>query len=84
MRAEVVAEKAVEGALRYLKTEAPVGEHLADQLLIPLALAGGGCFVTGTHFLHKTTNVEIIKKFLDVDITATPAANRGWTIDVRS
>jgi RNA 3'-terminal phosphate cyclase (ATP) len=81
--AETVAEKAVKEAQEYLKTEAPVGEHLADQLLIPLALSGGGSFVTGSLSLHTTTNIEIIKKFLDVDITATQAANGLWTIDVR-
>ncbi len=46
VRAETVAEKAVEEAIAYLKTEAPVGEHLADQLLIPLALVGGRSFST--------------------------------------
>ena len=84
LRAEKVAEEAVEEALVYLKTEAPVGEHLADQLLVPLALAGGGSFSTGSLSLHTTTNIEIIKKFLDVEITATPAANGVWTIDIRS
>jgi RNA 3'-terminal phosphate cyclase (ATP) len=48
---------------------APVGEHLADQLLIPLALAGGGSYVTGQPSLHTTTNIEVIKKFLAVEIT---------------
>jgi RNA 3'-terminal phosphate cyclase (ATP) len=84
LRAEVVASEASEEALSYLKTEAPVGEHLADQLLIPLALAGGGSFVTGSLSLHTTTNIEIIKKFLDVEIITTPAMNGLWTIEVRS
>jgi RNA 3'-terminal phosphate cyclase (ATP) len=47
VRAEVIAEQAADEALDYLKTEAPVGPHLADQLLIPLALASGGSFATG-------------------------------------
>ena len=80
--AETVALKAVEEAQEYLKTEAPVGEHLADQLLIPLALSRGGSFVTGSLSLHTTTNIKIIKKFLDVDITAAQAANGLWTINV--
>jgi RNA 3'-terminal phosphate cyclase (ATP) len=81
--AEVVAEKAVEEALSYLKTDAPVGEHLADQLLIPLALAGGGSFATGSFSLHTMTNIEIVKRFLNVEITATQRANTVWFIDVR-
>jgi RNA 3'-terminal phosphate cyclase (ATP) len=47
---------------------APVGEHLADQLLLPLALAGGGRYLTGPLSLHATTNVETIRKFLEVRI----------------
>ncbi len=84
VRAETVAEQAVEEAQKYLETEAPVGEHLADQLLIPLALSGGGSFITGSLSLHTTTNIEIIRKFLDVDITAAPATNGTWTVDVHS
>jgi RNA 3'-terminal phosphate cyclase (ATP) len=84
VRAENIAEKAVEEALSYLKTEAPVGEHLADQLLIPMALAGGGSFATASFSLHTSTNIEIIKKFLDVDITANQRANGVWVIDVRA
>ncbi|MDQ3906894.1 MAG: RNA 3'-terminal phosphate cyclase, partial [Acidobacteriota bacterium] len=47
LRAEVVAERAVAEVENYLASGAPVGEHLADQLLIPLALTGGGSYVTG-------------------------------------
>lgn len=64
--AEVVAERAAKEIRRYLKTGAPVGEHLADQLLIPLALASGGSFVTGELSLHATTNMRVVERFLDV------------------
>jgi RNA 3'-terminal phosphate cyclase (ATP) len=84
LRAEVVAERAAEEAQAYLATGAPVGEHLADQLLLPLALAGGGSFVTGPLSLHTTTNIEVIKKFLRVEITATPLANGTWSVEVGS
>jgi RNA 3'-terminal phosphate cyclase (ATP) len=83
VRAEVIAERAADEALRYLKTGAPVGEHLADQLLIPLALGRGGSFVTATLSLHTKTNIEIIKQFLDVEITTTQTSNGSWTINVR-
>jgi RNA 3'-terminal phosphate cyclase (ATP) len=69
VRAETVAARAVAEAQRYLATDAPVGEHLADQLLIPLALAGGGSYLTGPLSLHTTTNIEIVKKFMPVEIT---------------
>jgi RNA 3'-terminal phosphate cyclase len=42
--AEVIAGRASDEALRYLQTDAPVDEHLADQLLIPLTLGKRGSF----------------------------------------
>jgi RNA 3'-terminal phosphate cyclase (ATP) len=82
VRAETVAERAIREAERYLALGAPVGEHLADQLLIPLVLAGGGSYLTGPLSLHTTTNIEIIKKFLDVDITAEMLSDEMWRIEV--
>ena len=40
--AEAVAQHALTEAKDYLASGAPVGNHLADQLILPLALAGGG------------------------------------------
>src|SRR5690606_30294829 len=66
--AERVASEAAQAMARYWHSGAPVGEHLADQLLVPLALAGEGRFVTMAPSSHTSTNIEIIKKFVDVDI----------------
>ncbi len=82
VRAETVAELAADEALRYLESAAPVGEHLADQLLIPLALARGGSFLTLRPSLHTTTNIEVIRKFLDIPIEAAPVDDDRWRIDV--
>ena len=67
--AENVAEKAVREMREYLKTCVPVGEHLADQLLLPLALAGSGSYRTLPLRLHARTQVELISEFLDVRIS---------------
>jgi RNA 3'-terminal phosphate cyclase (ATP) len=40
--AETVADGAIDEIRAYIATDAPIGVHLADQLLIPLALAGAG------------------------------------------
>jgi RNA 3'-terminal phosphate cyclase (ATP) len=82
VRAETVAEQAAIEATGYLATGAPVGEHLADQLLIPLALAGGGSYITGPPSLHTTTNIEIIQKFLDVEIKSAPVRDGVWRIEI--
>lgn len=64
--AERVAGKVVDELREYLVSNAPVGEHLADQLLLPMALAGGGSFRTLKISRHAQTNIEIIGKFLPV------------------
>jgi RNA 3'-terminal phosphate cyclase (ATP) len=69
LRAEKVAGRLVADVRSYLADGAPVGRRLADQLLIPLALAGGGSFRTGPLSLHTETNIDVIKLFLDVAIT---------------
>ncbi len=65
---ELVADEAIEAARAYLAWGVPVGEHLADQLMVPFALAaqrGAACsFATGRLSLHATTNTEIIGRFL--------------------
>lgn len=49
---------------KYQKSSAPIGEHLADQLLLPLALIGGGTYRTVSISKHFETNVLIIQMFL--------------------
>ena len=64
--AEDVAADAAEQARTYLHSNAAVGEHLADQLLLPLALAGEGSFSAVSLNLHAKTNMEVIRRFLPV------------------
>ena len=66
--AETVAERAVAEVQRYLAAGVPVGAHLADQLLVPFALAGGGAFRTLALSRHATTNLDVIRAFLRVDV----------------
>ncbi len=68
---EQVAHEAVTEVREYLKSGAPVGEHLADQLLLPLALAGRGSFLTTRLTRHATTNIDVIRHFVDVAIETT-------------
>ncbi|WP_110922717.1 RNA 3'-terminal phosphate cyclase [Psychrobacter fozii] len=54
---------------RYLfKTDALVDEYLTDQLLLPLALSGGGEFTARIISQHTETQAWLIKQFLPVDI----------------
>lgn len=66
--AEAVAMRTVKIARRLLAGEAAIEPHLADQLLLPMALAGGGSFTTLKPSSHTRTNIEIIRRFVDVPI----------------
>jgi RNA 3'-terminal phosphate cyclase (ATP) len=87
VRAEAVANKAVDQARAYLAAGVPVGPHLADQLLVPMAMAaaqGAGRFRTVAPTRHTTTNIEVIQKFMDVAMTVARAEQDRdvWEITV--
>jgi RNA 3'-terminal phosphate cyclase (ATP) len=80
--AETVAKGVVREVREYLDAEVPVGRHLADQLLIPMALSGGGRFRTLPPSEHTRTNVETLRHFLDVPIASEEIAPGVWEIRV--
>ncbi len=80
--AETVARKACKEAKEYLALEVPVGHYLADQLLLPLAMAGKGSFKTMPPSRHTLTNIEVIRKFLDININCQPLDGRVWQVTV--
>jgi len=80
VRAEKVGAKAAKQVQRYLEIGAPVGPYLADQLLVPMALAGAGCFRTGRPSKHTLTNLEVIRRFLDVDFILRQVTESCWEI----
>jgi RNA 3'-terminal phosphate cyclase (ATP) len=84
VRAETVAERALTSIREYIALDAPVGRHLADQLLLPMALGSGGSFRTGPLTRHCATNIEIIRQFLDVDIRSEPLEDGTVRVAVRS
>lgn len=82
LRAERVAAEACRQAQRYLDAGVAVDEHLADQLLLPMALAGGGAFSTTRPSAHFLSNAALIEKFLPVEITQTAETDSEWQIVV--
>jgi RNA 3'-terminal phosphate cyclase (ATP) len=62
-----VISEVVDLAKDFLASGAAVDRFLADQLLIYMAISKAGCCTTNELTDHLTTNMEIIKKFLDVD-----------------
>ena len=84
VKAERVAARVVQEAKRYLDANVPVGEHLADQLLLPLALAGHGSFTTTKPSRHTETNIEVIGKFFDdIVVSTTQLDGSAWRFDIK-
>ena len=81
--AEEVALAVVKEVKAYLAHGVPVGEHLADQLLLPLALAGGGRFRATPLSLHSTTNIQVIQRFVDFPVSVTPIQAEDGPVEVR-
>lgn len=80
--AEAVAEVAVEHTRRFLAAGVPVGEHLADQLVLLAALAKPGSQVrTVSPSLHTTTNVEVVNHFLGAGTMLLEERDDGWWIE---
>lgn len=62
--AEHLAKAAAGRMAGYMRSAAFAGPYLADQLLLPFALAGGGRFSTVKPSQHSLTAAEIISHFL--------------------
>lgn len=75
--AEQVAGALVKEARAYQASEGALGQHLADQWMLPLALAvverGGAASFTCTELTeHATTNIGVIERFLPVRFDVVP------------
>ncbi|MHC5057934.1 MAG: RNA 3'-terminal phosphate cyclase [Planctomycetota bacterium] len=83
VKAEKVAEGAASRARRYMAAAVPVGRYLADQLLVPFAMAGGGAYRTVAPSEHTRTNAEVIGKFLDVNVAIEEEGKGAWRVEVK-
>lgn len=66
LKAEKVGSSAAKQILEELKSGASVDEHLSDQLIPYLALAGSGSFTTRVLSSHTKTNIWVVEQFFDV------------------
>tara|TARA_B100000446_G_scaffold61867_1_gene58325 strand:+ start:21401 stop:22453 length:1053 start_codon:yes stop_codon:yes gene_type:complete len=80
--AERVAGRAIRDMKRYLEAGVPVGEYLADQLVLPMALGRGGRFRTLKPSQHLLTNVEVIEAIAGVEIVLTESGDDDWSVVV--
>lgn len=68
LRAEVVAETLAKTVKHYVDANVPIGEYLADQILLPMALGRGGSYRTLAPSNHTRTQAEVIRMFLGTNI----------------
>ena len=70
--AEQIARNTARAAKQYLSNDAPVGEYLADQLMMPMGLAASqgkvSVFRTRELSMHSQTHVNVLKAFLPIRI----------------
>ncbi|BCR06754.1 ribosomal subunit interface protein [Desulfuromonas versatilis] len=81
--AERVADEAVDALERFLGSGGAIDEHLADQLLLPLALAEGRSELrTARVTEHLLTNAWVIRQFLPADIVIEEAPGRAGLVRI--
>jgi len=82
--ADKVAEAAVGDLLTFLDNGAAVDYHLADQLLLPMAIARGRSTFTVDKLSHHTlTNITLLREWLAVEITVTGDVNQPGSVTVQ-
>jgi RNA 3'-terminal phosphate cyclase (ATP) len=81
--AEAVAKQVIDEVRSYLASDGAVGGHLADQLLVPMALAGGGTFTTSEVTPHTRTNAEVIGRFLPVETDIGMRGGNAHTVTMK-
>lgn len=82
---EQVADEACRDLLAHHAGRAPVDEHLADQLLLPLALAAGRSeFHAARVTPHLLTNAHVIRQFIPAGIEVNGSEGAPGAITIRS
>ncbi|WP_237060295.1 RNA 3'-terminal phosphate cyclase [Microbulbifer sediminum] len=82
LSSERVAGRAVKEFNRYMEAGVPVGEHLADQLLLPMVLGRGGRFRTLAPSQHLLTNIDVIRQLTGMEISVRKESGHAWIVSV--
>jgi RNA 3'-terminal phosphate cyclase (ATP) len=83
VRAEAVAGAVADQVEAYLGSDVPVGPHLADQLVMLLALAGGGSFRTLAPTGHARSQLALVSRFLGPVVAAAEEGAGIWRFEAR-
>ena len=81
--ADKVAEAAVADLMSFIDNGAAVDSHLADQLLVPMALAHGRSTFTTDHLTrHTMTNIALLRQWLNVKIAVSDKSDQPCKVSI--
>lgn len=83
VQAERIAKHLSAQVKLFLQTCTMVDEYLADQLLVPMAIAKNGSFTTTKPSSHTLTNIMVINDILGCSIQAIPLGKSVWKIEYK-
>lgn len=82
-KAEKVGEEAAHSVIDYLSAEAFLDHHLADQIILYLAIAEGeSSFSTSCITDHILTNLQVIQKFLEMTCSIKGEQGKPGTVSI--
>ena len=83
---KTVAHRVMNAVRKYVKTGAPVGAHLSDQLAVPIvAFAAEARYVKGKDTPHETTNWDVVRAFVPgLQLARTDLGNGRTAVSVRA
>ncbi|MCA9003086.1 MAG: RNA 3'-terminal phosphate cyclase [Planctomycetes bacterium] len=77
-----LASRLASQARRSLAGNCPVEEHLADQLMLPMALLAGGRYRASRLSLHSHTNADVINQFVPGTVELDELGPRGFGVRI--
>lgn len=81
--AETVADAAADQAIAFRAAKSPVDPHAADQIVLPLALSPDASeYRTSAIDRHLTTNIDVIRRFVDRDISCEGAEGEPGVVRI--
>lgn len=81
-RAEKVAGEVARSFLAFHRGKGAVEAHLADQILLYMAMSGRGTFTTGPLTKHTETNIHVVESFLPVRFSVDEIGEDSWKVSV--
>lgn len=84
VKGEHIARGVLRQARAHMAAQVPVGEYLADQLVLPMGLAASqgqaSSFRTGPLSMHSQTHLDVLKTFLDISVEVEEEAEESFVV----